>query len=118
MAVHLDLGKKGEELAALFLMENGYTILFRNWRYSYYEIDIIAVKNGLLHFIEIKVRATKKYGFPEQNVTKKKIRFLLNAADQFLYLNPEYRHFQLDILSIIINKYKPPEFFLIEDVYE
>ena len=117
MAVHLDLGKRGEELALNYLLQNGFEILFRNWRHSYYEVDLIATKNGFLHFVEVKIRTSKKFGLPEESVTKKKIRFLLNAADQFLYLHPEFKNFQLDILSITANRNAPPEFFLIEDIY-
>jgi putative endonuclease len=42
---------------------------------------------------------------------------LLQAADEFLFQHPQYRHVQYDILSISTSKNKPPEFFLIEDVY-
>src|SRR5205823_3531696 len=100
MSVHLELGKKGEQLAVTYLLKNEFTILYRNWRHSHYEIDIIAEKNNLLHFIEVKMRSTGKFGQPEENVTRNKIRFLLKAANGFLYKHPQYRNFQIDILSI------------------
>jgi putative endonuclease len=50
-------------------------------------------------------------------VTKKKFNSLLQAADEFLFQYPEYRHVQYDILSISTAKAQAPEFFLIEDVY-
>lgn len=117
MARHNDIGKHGEALAAGYLTNRGYTILHTNWRYSHYEIDIIALKGAVLHFVEVKSRSSKNFGLPEEGVTKKKFQSLLNAADEFLFQHPEYRHVQYDILSISTFKDKAPEFFLIEDVY-
>src|SRR5215217_5877375 len=107
MAVHIDLGKRGEQLAEEYLVKKGYTILYRNWRHSHYEIDIIALKNNIPHFVEVKVRSSKNFGLPEENVTKKKIKFLLQAADEFLFKNQQYTNFQLDILSIVFGKEEP-----------
>lgn len=117
MASHNDLGKHGEQLAEAWLVQNEFIILHRNWRYSHYEIDIIALKNNLLHFIEVKLRSSQIFGLPEESVSKKKIKFLLQAVDQYLFLNPQYTNFHLDILSISTNKNAEPEYFFIEDVY-
>jgi len=116
MALHNQLGKDGEKLAEEFLLKKGYEILHRNWRYSYYEIDIIARRDKMLHIIEVKTLNAGSPGYPEDSVTKRKFKRLLNAADEFLYQHPEYRHVQYDILSITIRNTEP-EFFLIEDVY-
>jgi putative endonuclease len=117
MAQHNEIGKEAEQLAAGYLRKNGFTLLHQNWRYSRYEIDIIAVKNDLLRIIEVKALQTDKYGNPEEAVTKKKFKFLQNAADEFLHLHPQYRNVQFDILSIIMPPGKEATFFLIEDVF-
>jgi len=118
MASHNKLGKDGEELAEAWLKEKGYEVLHRNWRHSHYEIDLIAVKNKMLHIIEVKARQHSPFGgFPEDNVTKKKFKNLQKAADEFLFLNPGYKWIQYSILSITIHKDKDTEYFLIEDVY-
>jgi putative endonuclease len=117
MATHIDFGKLGEQLAEDFLINKGYTILHRNWRYSHFEIDIVALKNDLPHFVEVKTRSSKQFGEPEESVNKKKIRSLLQAADEFLFRNPQYKNFQLDILSINIHPQEEPQYFFIEDVY-
>lgn len=117
MALHIDFGKLGEQLAEDFLVKKGFTILHRNWRHSHYEIDIVAFKNDIPHFVEVKTRSSKNFGQPEESVTKKKIRFLLQAAEQFLYQHPEYRNFQIDILSITMHSAEDAEYFFIEDVY-
>lgn len=111
------IGKLGEELARQWLIDHGYVILHQNWRYSHYEVDIIAWKNDTLHFVEVKLRESTKYGMPEDSVTKTKHRHLMNAANQFTILNPQYRYLQIDILAINKNEKKEWEFFLIEDVF-
>lgn len=116
MATHLDVGKAGEKLAEEYLLQNGYSMLHRNWHYSHYEIDLIAVKDNLLHFIEVKYRSSNWGGHPEEAVNKKKIKDLLKAVDQYLFLNPQYDNFHLDILSITELPSKPIEYFFIEDV--
>ena len=117
MATHIDFGKLGEQLAVDFLVDKGYTILHLNWRHSYYEIDIVALKDEVPHFIEVKTRSSNEFGEPEESVSKKKIRFLLQAADEFLFKNQQYTNFQIDILSITIRIQEDPQYFFIEDVY-
>ena len=117
MASHNEVGKAGEELAMGFLRKNGFEILHCNWRYSKFEIDIVAKKDGLLHIVEVKARNYVPGGYPEENVTKKKFNFLKSAADEFLFQHPEYKHVQFDIIAITLHKFKEPEFFLIEDVF-
>jgi putative endonuclease len=117
MAEHNTTGSFGETLAVKFITEKGYTILQQNWRHSHWEVDIIAHKSGVLHFIEVKTRRTKLFGHPEDAVTKKKIRNLINASEEYLYQFPQWKRIQFDILSITILKTEPVEYFLIEDVY-
>ena len=117
MAKHNLTGKEGEILGATHLTQAGYSILEKNWRHSHWEVDIIASKNNTLHFIEIKTRKTKKFGQPEDKVGKKKMENLINAAEQYLYINPQWNRIQFDILSISILTNKPVEYFFIADVY-
>src|SRR5687767_10638406 len=117
MVHHLETGRSGESLAADYLQRNGFHILHRNWKYSYYEIDIIAVQDNLLHFIEIKTRNGNRFGYPEESVSTKKIRNMMNAADGFLMEFPNYSRIQYDVLSISLRGEETPEYFFIEDVY-
>ena len=117
MAEHNKTGVTGEVLAANYFTLNGYAILHQNWRHSHWEVDIIAHKNNVLHFIEVKTRKSKKFGLPEESVSKKKIQNLINAAEEYLYQFPLWKRIQFDILSITILKNEPIEYFLIEDVY-
>ena len=117
MAQHNLTGNTGEALAVEYLSEQGYKIMHQNWRHSHWEVDIIAEKDGILHFIEVKTRLTKKFGHPEDGVDKKKIQNLINAAEEYLYQNPQWIRIQFNILSISIPEGEPVEYFLIEDVY-
>jgi putative endonuclease len=126
MAVHNETGIQGEELAVKWLQQNGYEILHRNWRHSFYEIDIVASKihpekpperRNFLHFIEVKTRHASPFGLPEDSVSRKKFKKLQKAADEYLFLNPGHQWIQYDVLSITLHKDKEAEFFLIEDVF-
>jgi putative endonuclease len=116
MAGHNTTGKKGEELAAAWFKAAGYAILHQNWRFSHWEVDIIAERNGTLHFIEVKTLSSQKFGYPEQKVGKKKLQHLINAAQQFLLQNPQWQRIQFDVLSITLTD-AAPDYFLLEDVY-
>lgn len=116
MAHHNITGNYGEELAANYLAKKGYDILHRNWRHSYYEIDIIATFNNVIHFIEVKTRRSATFGYPEDDVSKKKVKFLMSSAEEFLYHHPHWKRIQFDILSLTINDDKSVDYFFIEDV--
>lgn len=117
MAKHIQTGKKGEELGAIYLEDNHFELIEKNWRHSRWEVDIIASKNNTLHFIEIKTRRSKKFGLPEEKVSNKKIQNLINAAEEYLYQHPEWKRIQFDILSIILLAGEQAEYFFIEDVH-
>ncbi len=117
MAHHNDTGSRGETMAAMHLASSGFDILHQNWRHSHWEVDMIAAKDGVLHFIEVKTRRTRKFGYPEESVSRQKIRNLINASEEYLYKHPKWKRIQFDILAITILKNRPAEYFLIEDVY-
>ncbi len=117
MAQHITTGANGEKLAAGFLQQKGFIIMHTNWRHKNWEIDIIASENNVLHFIEVKTRRSKKFGNPEDDVSRKKIINLINASEEYLLLYPQWKRIQFDIVSINIIYNKMPEIFFIEDVH-
>lgn len=117
MAHHNRTGILGEKMALKYLSEKGFVILHQNWRHSHWEVDIIASFKETLHFVEVKTRRTKKFGYPEEGVTKRKLTTLINASEEFMYLYPGWKYIQFDILSISMIKNDPVEFFFIEDVH-
>jgi putative endonuclease len=114
---HHDTGKTGEELAIAWLQHQGFIILLRNWRFKRYEMDIIAEKNKVLHFIEVKTRRGNAFGYPEEIVDRRKIRRMLRTGAAFQYQHPQWKEVQYDILSITLVQHQPPEYYFIEDVY-
>lgn len=117
MAANNDKGKAGEELAKLYFEKAGYQVVHQNWRYRHWEIDLIASKKNILHFVEVKWRSSNKYGYPEESVSRGKIRNLLDAAAEFQYQFPEWKRVQFDVLAITEPRDAEPEYLLLEDVY-
>lgn len=117
MHQHIDLGKKGEELAAGWLAAKGFTILQRNWRHGRYEIDIIASHSGILHIIEVKSRRSISYGRPEESVNRRKLQHIMQGAAGFLLKYPHHQRIQYDVMAIDLRKSAEPEIAFFEDVY-
>jgi putative endonuclease len=72
MNTSLELGQRGEELAAELLRQSGLRILDRNWRCDAGEIDIVAVEGRVLVVCEVKTRSTIKYGTPLEAISARK----------------------------------------------
>lgn len=95
-------GNWAEEKAAQFLIKKNYVILERNWRFKKYEVDIIASEGNSIVFIEVKSRGTDAFGNPELAVTKKKQKFLVTAADQYIRAKNIELESRFDIVSILV----------------
>ena len=78
------LGRRGEEIAAAYLVTAGFRVLARNWRCPVGEIDIVAHEGPTLVVVEVKTRTTDAFGHPFEAVTPAKLRrlHLLAAAWQ------------------------------------
>lgn len=80
---HIGLGRWGEEKAAEYLKRKGYAIVRKNFRCFAGEIDIIAQKEGLLLFVEVKTRRSHAFGRPCEAVNSRKQERIHNAAAIF-----------------------------------
>ena len=83
-APHLDLGRKGERLAARHLQELGFVVLSRNWRCREGELDIVATDGRTLVVCEVKTRAGQNFGDPAEAVTDEKIARIRRITGQWL----------------------------------
>ena len=81
MSAHNILGKAGEDAAAKYLEQNGYTIRDRNWRKNHLELDIVADKDKELIIVEVKNRSNTDYIEPQDAVNWQKIRRIVVAAE-------------------------------------
>ena len=97
------LGPEGEQIAADYLVRQGYRIIERNYRFHRNEIDIIALQKETLCFIEVKTRSSSAKGHPAEAVTLQKQREIIKAARAYLAL---YRDIdtdcRFDVVAILI----------------
>ena len=117
MAKHNETGVKGEQIAQNFLINKGYTILHRNWCFGKMEVDIIAEKDGVLVFTEVKARKNYHFGFPEEFVNLKKQGYLKSAAEAFTDSNPRYISIRFDIISVQLENGEIKEIVHFEDAF-
>ena len=107
------LGQEGERLGCLYLTNKGYQILATNYSNPLGrrlgEIDIIAKKNGVFIFVEVKTRLEKTGDdtLPEENITRDKLRRLEKIAHHYLRVAQLLDHsYQFDALAILYNAQK------------
>ena len=79
-----EVGDRGEEIACDFLTERGFRILERNFSAAEGEVDIVAEKDGEVHFIEVKTRSHESHGSPLEAVTARKQERIRKAARLWL----------------------------------
>ncbi len=113
-----EIGKYGEEIAKEFLIKNKFKILECNFHYSKMaEIDIIAVKNNILHFVEVKTRSSNTFGTPLEAINKRKLSSIFSCANFYLQQNKnKFDKFQIDAIGITLNKDNPPEIQFLENI--
>ena len=97
-----ELGKTGEELTALYLVRNGYQILDRNWNlHRGCELDIVALKDHRLHFIEVKTRTSDQYGDPQKAINGQKMHHIGKAIQFYrAYRSLSNTDYQIDSVAV------------------
>ena len=95
------LGRTGERLAAEALMSKGYRILERNFRCRQGEIDLVAEDEQDIIFVEVKTRRGVSFGLPEDAVTIRKRRKLVEVASNYLDLHTcSDRSWRIDVVAV------------------
>ena len=109
MASHNNFGKWGEDVAANYLLENGFEILARNWRHGHKEIDIIAQRNGALYFVEVKTRHGEQWN-AEDAITSKKRTLMWRAMMAWKLQHPSLMPVHYPVIAVVIHELgAPPE---------
>lgn len=103
MAVHNEMGKIGEQMARRHMEQLGFEILETNWRVGHLEADIIAQKDGMIVFVEVKTRANEVFGEPEDFVDRRKQRAYIRLADTYVQQHNLLEEVRFDIISVVIN---------------
>lgn len=104
MSTTWELGQNGEELAADYLMKQGYRILHRNWNlHKGCELDIVATKDNQLHFIEVKTRSRVSdiYGRPEQAINDAKLRNIVRAIYRYQNIYHLDMEMHIDAIGVV-----------------
>ena len=108
MAEHNDLGDLGEERAQAYLKSKGFHIRHVNWhnmtpsgKMGNLELDIVAQKDEWLVVVEVKTRSTETFEHPEEAITKKKIRNIINATHEYIMQYDWQGETRFDVISVI-----------------
>lgn len=105
MAAKDVLGKRGEDCAAAFLVEAGYTIVDRNWRCAQGEIDLVAFDGIETAFIEVKTRSSVAFGHPLEAITTQKLARLRRLAAAWCQTHPgDHSRIRIDAIAVIAPK--------------
>ncbi len=102
MSTTREIGAKAEDLAVEFLLKNGYAILDRNWYSAHHEVDIIASKNKIVCFVEVKSRASNYIQEPYTAVNRNKQQMLISAANAYIRTKNIDDEVRFDVISIIL----------------
>ncbi|MEA1784497.1 YraN family protein [Arenibacter sp. GZD96] len=101
MGKHNEFGQEGEQRAVDFLIEKGYRIKHRNYRYQKAEIDIIAQKGEVLAIVEVKSRSSYFLEHIANTVNAKKIKLVVMAANHYVVQNDLDVDVRFDIITIL-----------------
>lgn len=102
-------GLLGESIACSFLESKGFSMIERNYRKIFGEIDVIAERDGVIHFVEVKAvsREAGKAGEmigPAENIHDRKMRRVRNAAQAYIYGHKITGKWQIDALLIVLDR--------------
>ncbi len=99
----IELGQKGEKIAADFLENSGYTILKQNYMIGHSDIDILAQFNNFLVFVEVRTKSREDQGMPEETLTAKKLHRMKYTAELYIAINHYEGLARLDAVCIILD---------------
>lgn len=105
MSTTRQIGDLGEQMAADYLTQQGYTVIARNYYAAHHEIDIIARYGAYICFVEVKTRRSseaEKYGRPAAAVSYTKQKRLITAAEQYLRQNPGCGQPRMDVVEVYL----------------
>jgi putative endonuclease len=103
-------GLSAEARAAAYLMAKGYRILAKRYRTPYGEIDLVARRRGLIAFVEVKARASLDEA--AYAVTPRQQARIIDAAQAWLMVHPEYAEFELRFDAMLIAPRRLPRHLL------
>lgn len=106
-----EIGDFGEKVAEDYLIEMDYLILEKNYRLKFGEIDIIASKDDVIVFVEVKTRKSNLFGEPSEYVDRKKQERVRKTA--MVYADVENTDMRFDVIEVFYEK-KYGELFVVK----
>ena len=98
-----DSGRLAEDYASKLIASKGYKIIDRNFHSRFGEIDIVATKDSVLVFVEVKARWSRKFGAPEEAVTRSKLFKIQKTGEYYSLLHPELpKKLRIDVVALTI----------------
>lgn len=128
MAKHNQTGRIGEDVAGEFLKRKGFKIISKNYRKPYGELDLVALKSKIYHFIEVKtvswetvsnqnLSVSHETKNPEENIHPQKIERLKRIIQSYLVSHEIESEWQFDVISVFLDqKTKTAKVRYLEDV--
>lgn len=118
LATTKEIGSYGERVAEAFLRRNGYRVLYRNYRTTRGEIDLVCREGSVLVFVEVRARANEVFGRPVETIGADKQENLRYAAQRYLELLDRHDfHHRFDAVEIILNVGQIPVCTLQRDLF-
>jgi len=101
-------GELGERIAERWLARQGYTMLARRWRSGHRDIDLIATRDGVVMFVEVKTRAALEFGDPVEAVHVQKRRSLCRSAREWLTKNGADTDvaYRFDVIGVLLRDHR------------
>ncbi len=116
MAAHNELGAWGETIAIDFLQRKGYTIIEHDWHSGRRDIDIIALHDNVVVFVEVKTRRNRLFTEPEEAIDYKKLYNLRAAINHYVKFKNIRQQIRLDAITVVgTPEQGEPEITHIED---
>jgi len=109
-------GEKGEEVASDYLKRKGFDILERNYKNKHSEIDIVAKKEGVLVFVEVRSTNSLFFGTPEETIDFRKMRKLEKNALAYTFFNDYEGEYRVDVVTVVFEENKIKEINHYENV--
>lgn len=112
-------GPQGENIAVSFLKSQGFTILARNYRQRFGELDIVAEDGDVLVFVEVKTRKSNRFGSPFEAVDIRKQMKLSKMAQHYISRNNlEDREARFDVVAVLLAPRAKPEVEYIPNAFD
>jgi|SRR5579862_84838 len=98
-------GELGERIAARWLEKSGWKILARRYRSGRRDIDVVAERDGLIAFVEVKARTGSAFGSPVEAVHRRKQRELSKSAQSWIDRHGRSgESYRFDVMGVLLKE--------------